>query len=295
MLTKVDIFGVNSSLSLTMGSTTDLIQITDIEGLGPVKAGITSQALGYGSGEAILGASIGKRNLVFHFKLNPDWDFNTVEELRKQLYALFMPPMPVTMQFTSTHLPLVQISGFAEDLPPDIFSKDSDIVISVICGDPDFVAVDPTTYAGTVFASGGIDVIDSHLQNVPYEGNMPTGINVKISENVGNPTFSDSLFVHFHIGDTLAELKAYGKWFGVGPMTIDATHHFELNSVSGAKRVNTFDPATLTVLTNLLGAISPGYTWPILMPGMNRFGVQATTADSGQDWALSYYARFGGM
>ena len=68
----------------------DPIQVIGIDGLGPVKAAITTAPFGAFDGEAYVGASVGKRNIVLTIGLHPDWAIQTIEELRQLLYNYFM-------------------------------------------------------------------------------------------------------------------------------------------------------------------------------------------------------------
>src|SRR5664279_2906619 len=65
---------------------TDPIQILKVDGLGPVKAAVTTTPFGDFDGESLPAASVGKRNIVLTFGLNPDWADQTFESLRAILY-----------------------------------------------------------------------------------------------------------------------------------------------------------------------------------------------------------------
>lgn len=295
MLLDVDIIGANDTLSLTLGSLTDPIQIKGIDGLDPVKASITTEPYGVIPGEILFGKTYGKRNIVFKFGLNPDWATQTIAELRNLLYQYFMPTQDVTLRFNTTHITsIVAIDGTVEDMLPDMFSADPEISVSIICPQPDFVAVDEVIQLGTVFQSGPFATIDANLVSVENAGSVPTGVKLKVESNVANPSYTGTLKVHFQRG--VDDLATKGKLFDINyaALTIDATKYTELKSVLGDKYVRSIVIAT-GIPSSLLGYISDGYTWPILYPGMNRFGVQANSADAGQKWTLSWFPRYGGL
>lgn len=285
MLQQVDVFGVQpgSQRTLVMGDISDSVQIKDIQGLGPVKAAVSSSPYGNVPGEAITGASIGKRNLIFVMGLNPDWATQTMEELRNLLYAFFMPTFPVTLQFTSTHLPLVQIAGIVEDYAPTIFTKDPEITVSVLCGQPDFVAVDDTVVNGVV-------VNNNAFADVVYGGSVDTGIHLFIDASATLGTYTGSIDIRAALG---ADPPDDWDSLIIDPVTIDGAHSFELNAILGAKFVQKVAVGSRAFEANLLAYVDDAPVWPKLRPGANQFAVKAATP--GQDWELSYFARFGGL
>lgn len=285
MLQQVDVFGVQpgSQRTLVMGDVSDAIQLKDIQGLGPVKASVSSSPYGNVSGEAITGASIGKRNIIFVMGLNPDWAIQTMAELRTQLYAFFMPLLPVTLQFTSTHLPLVQIAGIVEDYVPVIFSKDPEIQVSVLCGEPDFVAVDDTIVNGVV-------VNNNAFADVVYEGSVDTGIHIFVDGSATLAAYTGSLDVRAALG---ADPPDDWDSLIINPVTVNAAYAFELNSIPGSKFVQKVAAGSRAFEANLLAFVGDAPVWPKLRPGANQFAIKATTP--GQAWQMSYFARFGGL
>lgn len=289
MLTQVDVFGVQSSSQLTMyvGSVTDLIQIKNIDGLGPVKADIASSSYGVIPGEAITGKSIGKRNIVLTLGLNPDWATQTIEELRKLLYQFFMPGTDIVLQFMSTHLDTCGISGVVESLEPNVFSKDPEIQISVLCGRPDFIAVDETTIQGVVVDN---TVTFTH---VDYSGSAPTGLNLKVDSSEARGAYTG--FITLLLQSDISPQALIKQNFTVNDVTVDQTRHFELNTVPGEKYVRTLTDGNPTP-ENLLGHVQDPFTWPLLQPrnsGNNELLVEA--ALPGQAWEISYFTRFGAL
>lgn len=281
MLTSVDVFGVDPSptvLSLPVSGAlgTEPIQIRGIDGLGPVKADILTTAYGDDNDdEAYNGSRVGKRNIVIKLGLNPNWRDQTMEGLRQQLYAYFMPKTNARLRFHSTHLPTCEILGFVESLEPDMFSKDPQMVMSMICPKSDFVAIDETVING---------VVGDPLTDIDYEGSRAAGITLLISSSVARPAYTGSLSV-------LLQTVESRSFVLDAPITIDATHSVSLKSVPGQKYVQRIVP---TGVENLLGHLnSLQHVWPKLRPGVNGFQVNADAP--GQVWQLSYAALFGGL
>jgi len=281
VLTKLEVFGLRSLVPtlplLEDGDAgSDPIQVIGIDGLGPVKAAITTAPFGAFDGEAYVGASVGKRNIVLTIGLHPDWAIQTIEELRQLLYNYFMPKLLVQLRFSSTGFPTVKIEGYVESVEPNIFVKSPTMVVSIICPSPDFVAMDPTVWTGITSDGTDWDTID-------YIGSVPTGINLKISQTVGSPG-EDSIQVSL-TGQYAPQIFATR-----GNIVPDI--RWEMNSVPGQKYIRSVSLLSGAV-QNFLNDLAPDASWPTLYPGENKLSV--ITPLTGQNWELSYYSRFGGL
>lgn len=278
MLTSLEVHKGSSVLELSLVSneiSSAPIQIRNIEGIGPVNASVNTTPYGSIDGESYSGSTVGKRNIVLTLGLNPNWVDQSVESLRQMLYAYFMPKKSITIHFFSTHLPEIIIAGYVESATPNIFSKDPEMQISIICPNPDFVSVDPTVFTGATISTPALSFID-------YEGTVPTGFVLKVESSVLLPTYEDSVGISVE-ADTLMN-------FGVNRVLIDSTQYLEMSSVQGQKYIRTVDLSN--VITSLMGEIGDS-DWPHLDHGMNGFEV--TTDIEGLDWTLTYYERFGGI
>ena len=253
----------------------DLIQLTNVAGLDPVKASVNTSLYGSIDGSSYVGSSVDKRNIVLTLKPNPDWRTWTYEKLRRLLYAYFMPKLVTQLVFYSDDMPPVQIAGVVEDVSVNMFSKTPELNVSIICPDPYFTSLDPIVLTGQASGSPMPTVID-------YQGTEETGIRLKVTYIAASPTK-----IGIQIGDpkiTYFEVEA----------TVDAAKYFELSSLPMQKFVQQVNIGS-GVIENLLPKITiqEGTLWPVLEPGENEFLV---ITDSGvQDWELTYYERFGGL
>lgn len=254
---------------------TDLIQVRNITGLDPVNASVNTSPFGSVDGTSYVGSSVLSRNIVLTLGPNPDWINWTYESLRRLLYQYFMPKRPVRLTFYSDDMIPVEITGIVESVEVNQFSKDPEIVISVICPDPYFTALDPKVITGQAIRSGG------ETTSIDYEGNIESGINVKVTSVSGSaPTV-----IGVQIGDPTL------SYFNV-TATATSSKYFEMSSVPMLKYAQNVD-INNGVITNLLSKVLQGSSWPILQPGENDFSV---ITDMGvQDWELVYYERFGGL
>jgi len=281
VLTKLEVLGLRSlvptlSLDDDGDAGTDPIQIMNIDGLEPVKAAITTTAFGAYDGEAFTGASVGKRNIVLTVGLNPDWAIQSTEELRQLLYNYFMPKLLVQLRFHSTNFPVVKIEGYVESVEPNIFAKTPQMVVSIICPKPDFVALSPTVVTGITNDGTDTDEID-------YPGSVSSGFALEITQAVGTPG-TDSIQV------SLTGQYAPQVFVTRGNLAPDL--RWEMSSVMGAKYIRSVSLTTGAV-QNFLNDLAVDATWPRLYPGINKIAV--ITPVVGQNWELSYYAKFGGL
>lgn len=282
MITKMEVFSANPSapelpLAGFMPSS-DPIHIRNIEGLGPVKAEITSTPLASGRGETPQGDNVGKRNIVLTLGLNPNWADQTMSTLRQMLYRYFMPTQWCKLRFFSDYLPVVDIEGICESFEPNIFSQDPEIQISILCHKPDFIEVESTIY------SGAVDDGDIELE-FEYLGTVDAGFELRIDRSVTNIAYT---------GPVVVTLKSPvdPQVFDIDPVTVDGTKYFKLSTVPGFKRAQ--NVATLdAALTNLLSAVGDLAVWPALKPGLNVLSVAAD--EPGQQWTFAYFNRFGGL
>lgn len=263
------------------GPNDDPIQVKNIDGLGPVKAEITTTPFATGRGELYQGGSTGKRNIVLTLGLNPDFAvYPSMFSLRQILYRYLLPEQWTKLRFYSDEIPPVEIEGYVESFEPNIFSEDPEVVISIICPDPDFVA-EATVLTGTVTELLG------EGPEFEYIGTIETGLELKVESSEDNTSFNGQLVI------TMAVPGLPEQYFYVDPVLIDATQYFKL-STAKPKRVQSIpigggDPI------NLLSNVPGSATWLKIRPGQNQIDVNAPADEVGQIWTLAYFTRFGGL
>jgi hypothetical protein len=176
--------------------------------------------------------------------------------------------------FRTDDLAPVEISGYVEGNEPNIFSKDPENQISIICPSPYFISVDPHVITGHT---------NDDLLDIDYIGTVDTGFNVVIEHVSG-------------VGTTLVVLRnnipeLWAMQIAADPL-IDPTHKIEVNTLPGAKYIRQTNTST-DVVTNILDKLLPGGKFGGFYPGLNRFGI-ATDLIS-QAWTLTYFDRFGSL
>jgi Phage tail protein RIFT-related domain len=264
-------------LSDTGRAETDLIQIRNIDGLDPVKASVNTSPLGSVDGAAYTGSDVVSRNIVLTLHPNPNWNEWSYEGLRRLLYSYFMPKRPTRLVFYSDDMVPVEISGIVESVSVNPFNSDPELLVSIICPDPYFTALEPETILGQSMREGGV------VENIDYDGTIEAGIYVKVLSASGPaPTI-----IGIQIGDPAI------SYFTVAA-TVNSSMYFEMSSIPMEKFVQNVEIGT-GIITNLLSKVQirEGSSWPILQPGEIDFSV--ITDQGVQDWTLTYFERFGGL
>lgn len=255
---------------------TDLIQIRNVDGLNPVKASVNTSPYGSVDGASHVGSSVVARNIVLTLHPNPDWKTYTYESLRKLVYSYFMPKRKVKLVFVSDDAPTVEISGIVEDVQVNMFSKDPELLVSIICPDPYFTAVTPVVING--------QTVSSRLEfpiEIDYAGSIEAGVHLKVTYLGGAAPAN----IGIQVGGT--PILALGV-----AATVSASMYFELNSLPMQKFVQNVTIGS-GVITNLLSKVIEGSQWPVLQPGENVVSVLTDLAV--QDFELTYFERFGGL
>jgi phage-related protein len=250
----------------------DLIQIRNITGLDPVKASVSTSPYGSVDGTSYTGSNVLSRNIVLTLKPHPNWDTWTYENLRRLIYSYFMPKLLTRLVFYSDDMDPVEIYGVVEDVSVNIFSKEPELQVSIICPDPYFTALNPIILTG----------VNDITNTFDYNGNVESGMIVKVTHVSGTPTT-----INIQLGDPKITN------FGV-VADITSTKYFELSSIPMRKYVQNVNIGT-GVIDNLLSNVylQEGALWPTLQPGENEFKV--ITDDGVQDYQLIFYERFGGL
>lgn len=285
MITQLEVFTPRVTvppLPIVEGSpATDPIQIRNIDGLGPVKSDINTSQYGGIDGEFYTGAFTGKRNIVITIGFNPDWSTQTVEGLRQIVYAYFMPQTQIKLRFTSTHMAQVDIDGYVESCEPDIFSKDPQMVVSIICPKPAFYGSSITVIPGETLA-----LPDGAPLEIDYLGTLPTGFVLSVTPNDTVPTMTNAE-IRFINDDLIGAPDIF-----IVTATVDATEYLQVSSEQGNKYVRQIATPSGTV-TSILGNQAPGSVWMLLKNGKNLFRVMSATP--GLSWTMQFYARYGGI
>lgn len=289
MLTKVRAVSELSGLpelvsNITTNPELDLIQVRNIDGLGPAKASVSTSAIGDKSGGKFLGTSVDPRNIVLTLHPNPDWNEWTYEKLRELTDLYFMPQSQVTLYFETDQKPPVGIVGYVESNEPNMFSNDPETQVSIICPNPDFVAETETVITG---------LTNDIARDIEYNGTIAAPVYLKVDEHTPATVHNLEVFLR----DTFFKFHTYEGSGTAPPSLISATNYVELFSKPAEKYVrnkgvNVLGVTGLTEIS-LLAYILADSQWPVMKKGLNSF--QVTSDSSVQDWTLQFSERYGSL
>lgn len=126
-------------LELTNPEKSGLI-VKSIEGLGPPKATINGQELATSDGMYYSSARAQARQVIFTLAMydrdvNSPYGALTIEQSRHLTYQYFPLKKEITIHI-HTDTRIIYCKGYVESNNPNIFSKEEEAVISVLCPDP---------------------------------------------------------------------------------------------------------------------------------------------------------------
>ena len=273
MLTTVEVrTTAGTLLTLPLEDAANGLIITDIDGLGPVKATIVSSAFAKRDGTQFQSARREERNITMRIRLEPDYSVDSVQDLRERVYDFFMTKSQVSLRFINSNDLEVDISGRVETCEPAIFSKEPEMNISILCFDIDFVDITPVEISGET--TEDLDEI-----TVNYVGNADTGIIFVL--NVDR-TLDDFTIYHRPPDGVIRTLD-----FAASLLTGDVV---TINTISGSRSV------TLTrsgVDSSLLYGISPQSNWLALTKGANYIRVFADGDEI--PYEITYTTKYGAL
>lgn len=278
MLDSIDVLGAQGDLlTLTLENPNAGLIVERIDGLGPVKATLVSSGFAQLDGEYYQASRREKRTISMRLKLDPDYGADiSVYDLRRELYKYFMTKHETKLTFHNsedTGMVPVEIVGRVESMEPDFFAKEPTVDISIVCFDPDFKAVDGTSFVAP-FPDTPAEI--THV----YPGSIETGFWISILVE-----YISELVIE--IEDPNENVKS--MVFSV-PSPFDSGDTVVVDTKQGAKKV-TWQSGT--TVSSLLYALSPESTWLELLPGENIMRVLGDGLPL--RYQIIYNARYGGL
>jgi Phage tail protein len=273
MLTNMTIFNVRGdALSLPISDFSGGYLVSDIEGLSPVKATLTSSTMAQVDGAQPQSSRRETRNITMVLKLKPDFQSNTVDSLRSNLYRYLMPKSIIGITFDKDGSIFAQTTGTVESLDNVMFTQDPTMNCSIICYDPDFDSPESVTIDGATVAGSAVQMID-------YEGTSDAGI---IFTMTANRNITGFTIYNTHPDNTTQVFDVEA-----------AIANGDIVTVTSIPRSKSVIRTTSGTPTSILAAYQPGSIWPTLSPGENSFRVAVSGAPI--DYTIQYTAKYGGL
>jgi hypothetical protein len=274
VLTQVDIQNVTgATLSLPMAAGSPGYIIKDLEGLGLVKATLTSTDNAQYDGAQLQGSRRDPRNITGKIGFLPDYIANTVQSLRTDLYDYLMPKSNVVMSFYDDGVIFANIVATVESLDDTRFTQDPEMDFSVMCYDPDFSSPTPTSTSGNTVA-------DTTAKTIDYEGSTDVGIVFTLNVN---RTMTSISLTNIRPDNIVQTLNLEG-------LDLISGDTLKLVSVPGSKAITRTRAGNVT---SVLYSLDSASTWPLLRKGINLFRAQASGA--AVPYTVQYMAKYAGL
>jgi hypothetical protein len=254
-------------LNLPLDDSVSGFLMDEVTGLDPVKATITSSSFAQLDGSQYQSSRREERNIILTITLEPEWGSETVRDLRKRLYAYFMPKSAVDLKFYSSDMDPVWISGRVESFETPLFSSEPQVTVSIICFDPDFYDPAPENVPGNTTST-----VDTAL--VEYDGSVETGFVFTLTVNRALTAFS------IYLNDQ--QLDFNGALQNLDILTI--------STIQGNKYVRL---SRAGVETSFLYGVTPQSAWPEFQPGDNHLRVYAVGA--AVPFNIVFTKKYGGL
>lgn len=253
------------TLNIEAADPDEIIIIKSISGLSPADVTLFTGDFAKNGGY-YQGRRVGKRNPVINFKMNPDYANDIeVSDIREMLYRQFLEPQAnsdgVQMRFVDDRKPDRYLIGYVENMPTDIFSKTTDMQVSMLCVDPFFKSVDEVSDTNP---SGWVSV------PISYDGSADTGIELTIEVQTTTET------VVVANNDQLMTLVRYSDFVDGDIITINTTVGERFIRLNGV---------------DIMSALSAESDWIELKSPGNDLNVYATTPSDGGAFVTAYSYR----
>lgn len=250
--------------------------VKDIEGLDPVKANLVSASFANMDGEQYHASRREKRNIVFTLGLEPDHINGSARDLRKNLYAYFMPKSLVTLRFHTDDLGIVDIMGRVETFDCPLFVQEPEATISLLCYNPDFYEPETVTFTGMV-----TDGSTEELLN--YTGTIETGIKFSVTVD---ELITGGMTIFHRAPDNSMRTLEYTKNLSTGS-------RLDISTIPGAKSITLTTDATGT--DSVLYNMAPQSNWITLQPGANYIRVYMDEYEVSLPYTIEYTNKHGGL
>lgn len=276
MLEKVDILTVhNTTLELPLQNVSSGIIVKDIQGLDPVKSTISTAPYAQRDGSQYQGSRRESRNIVFRLGLDSRYGGGTITDIRRHLSRFMMPNSEIKMSFHMASGLVLEISGRVEDAQVSIFSAEPEMMVSVMCFDPDFI--DPVL----VEESGEAYPTRSERE-VIYAGTIPTGIDLELWVNNSDQDTNNFIVYHRAPNNVTRQLRFNANLKG-GDRILVTTHPGSKNAIRRRSGVE----------TAILYGVTPTSIWTSFVPGRNTISITGTNQQS--YYEFKYFNRYGSL
>lgn len=220
MLEQV-ILQASSPVTMEIGNAdpNEVLILTSISGLDPADLTLFTGDFA-GAGGYYQGRRANKRNPVFNFKINPDYENDIiVSDVREGLYKTFLEPLAssdgLQVTLVDSKKPDRYMICYTEKFPAELFVQKPTAQVSTICVDPYLRSV-----AETIASNAGGWV------SIPfvYDGSADTGVEVTLKVTTVTPN------IYMVINGQSMVLNKGGSNFAVNDIIV-------INTLAGSRKV----------------------------------------------------------
>lgn len=278
-------------MELSYPERTGLI-VRDITGIGSGQAHINANEMATIDGALYNSSRLTTRNIVItlRFLMEP-----SVEENRRKTYKYFPVKKKVTLQFYTDN-GVREIVGYVEHNDPNVFSKEEESQISVLCPDPYFYDVNYTDMILSGFKSmfefpfsnesldeNLIQFDDLHYDKrttINYTGEADTGvlIRLKANGNVKNITLINNDTSEVMVISTSRFPSLLGDH-------LSETDLVEISTYVGKRSIYLIRNG---LRYNIINALGRHAGWFTIVAGQNTFAYSAEEGENLLDVAFNY-------
>lgn len=299
--TITNYFGESITLELSNPWKTG-IAVKEISGIGPVKADINMTKFSSGDGSRYNSARVDTRNIVFKLIL---LGITSVEEARQLTYKYFPIKKPVTIVIETDNR-IGKTVGIVESNEPDIFSKQEETQISIICENPYFISMRGgetklVTFYGIEpafefpFSNESLEepliefgIIKLRQEEiVTYDGDAETGFVIKMH------ALGEVRQITIYNTGTRESMKIdTEKIRSITGQGIISGDDITISTVKGEKYITILREG---VTTNILNALDKNTDWFQLSKGDNRFAYICEYGAENLEFKIEYKTLFEGV
>lgn len=270
---KIQIFSpYQKTLTLVLGDESDNgLEVRELDGLDPTKSNIVTTSFPRQAGTQRQASRREPRTLKIKLGFDLFYGSETVEKLRQDLYAFFMPQMQVVCRYFLGSGLVVDVRGEVEDFVSPRSTEDPEATIQIYCFDPDFTSVAP------LFTSRSDP--GSYNKTLEYPGTVDSGVVLTVAPGRAYSAFDFKITGE----DARDQVLSFAA-------NVAIDEYLEISTVPGQKGAWAVKNG---VRRSVLQGVSPGSAWPTLKPGENR--IRMTMEGVPATFTLKYTNRYGGI
>lgn len=301
-------FGESLIIDLPQTEPTHGLFITEIEGLGPVKADLKMSEAATRHGSSFNSWRANSRDIIFHVRYL-DTDKATAEEARLTTYKFFPLGEEITI-YIRTENRYVKTTGYVQTNEPDIFSETAGATITVTCPSPWFTLVGSVKKTDTHEFSNLLKSFEFEFDDEPtpsliftsvepkkahtffYDGEVSTGIVLSIKSH-DDGIYSKPIIYNNVTREKVAidtdkiEKLINPEWTpSAGIYEVGRGDEIRISSVTGNKYARYYD-CNGNAPVNILSFLDLNVDWFTIHPGYNTFSYECAFGEFDVDITIS--------